>query len=60
MDEGLQILTNFGKICDELERKRERIERRGERGRTEQARLWAGRRVYIGTSLVPVRDTNLD
>ena len=40
MDGGLQIL---GKMCDELERKREKNrERRGERGRIERARVDEG------------------
>ena len=37
MDGGLQILTNFGQMCDELERKRE--EQRGEGKGEEQSEL---------------------
>ena len=49
MDGGLQILTNFGQKCDELEGKRKNREEIGEGkgGRTERA----GRRVYMQEDL---------
>ena len=52
MDGGLQIL---GKMCDELERKREK--NREERGKGKNRASSGGRRVYVGRPLVPVRDT---
>ena len=56
MDGGLQILTNFGQMCDELERKRGRTEE--ERGKGKNRASSGGRRVYVGRPLVPVRATN--
>ena len=43
MDGGLQIL---GKMCDELERKREK--NREERGKGKNRASSGGRRVYVG------------
>ena len=43
MDGGLQIL---GKMCDELERKREK--NREERGKGKNRESSGGRRVYVG------------
>ena len=56
MDGGLQILTNLGKFCDELKRKKGRTKEM-ERGKGEEQSA-GGRRVYIGRPLVPVRGTN--
>ena len=53
MDGGLKIL---GKMCDELERKREM--NREERGKGKNRASSGGRRVYVGRSLAPVRVTN--
>ena len=52
MDGGLQIL---GKMCDELERKRDK--NREERGKGKNRASSGGRRVYVGQPLVPVPDT---
>ena len=53
MDGGLQIL---GKMCDELERKREKNGE--ERGKGKNRASSGGRRVYVGRPLAPVRATN--
>ena len=42
-------------MCDELERKREK--NREERGKGKNIASSGGRRVYVGRSLVTVRDT---
>ena len=53
MDRGLQIL---GKMCDELERKREK--NREERGKGKNRVSSGGGRVYVGRPLVPVGAKN--
>ena len=56
MDGGLQILTNLGKICEELEEETGRTEE--SEGKGEEQSGSAGRRVYVRRPLVPVRATN--
>ena len=56
MDGGLQILKNFGQICDELEEERGRTEE--VRGKGKNKASSGGRRVYVRRPLVPVRAKN--
>ena len=58
MDGVPSNLDKFSKMEDELEQEGKNGEER--KGEEQRARSQAGRRVYIGTSLVPVHDTNQD